>query len=112
MSEPSDMTRDDMSMEVARGITKDNSSKNTVTDITPTNSPILCKLNSTTHTFNDFDHNISVRDTTAKETSSFELNQTLEIDVDTVSKESNTRKRSKKQSKGSNVKIDKCPCLT
>ena len=112
MSEPSDMTRDDMSMEVARGITEDNSSKNTVTDITPTNSTILCELNSTTHTDSDIDHNISVRDTTAKETSSFELNQTLEIDVDTVSKETNTRTRSKKQSKGSNAKKDKCPCLT
>ena len=106
------MTRDDMSMEVTRGITEDNPSNNTVTDITPTNSPILCKLNSTTHTVSDFDHNISIRDTTTKETSSFELNQTLEIDVDTVPKETNTRKRSKKQSKGTNGKKDKCPCLT
>ena len=140
------MTRDDMSMEVTRGITEDNPSNNTVTDcmqdtfarathsayaaarpsaratigylvynvtdITPTNSPTLCKLNSTTHTVSDFDHNISIRDTTTKETSSFELNQTLEIDVDTVPKETNTRKRSKKQSKGTNGKKDKCPCLT
>ena len=89
MSEPSDMTRDDMSMEVTQGITEENSSNNTVTD-----------------------HNISIRDTTTKETSSFELNQTLEIDVDTVPKETNTRKRSKKQSKGTNGKKDKCPCLT